>query len=520
MAATTSGSTRCGGFSLVRAFLAALHCIGLASAASAADLGSAIVVADQAALRAAPRDSAPQQTQLWQGEVLEVRGERMDHVQVWDHRRERGGYVRASQLRRIQLTPKEAPELLAWLRFSGENAGAEALVIGLSAAYLKAAPAEDIQGTGGIEAFDALGSAAERLARRASTGANLNKSAQAALSAHMDVAARYGVRFVSYELDGQMRICYEGEAFRRLLAMDADATQKARAALALTRPECMAPNLRAHEREQMDAWRAQVLKRADPAAAPAYLGNRLRLRSASLWSAVAYQRARQGPMPAASAALAPGDGAHQAFTRALSELASVKKTELTDEDLSAYEDAAMRVNASRWAALPAAVFQDTGARPSILTAPGQSGETCVMLVDSKNGADKPLARRCTYSLVWAKSATLNREGNALALAVQPTPSWRELWLFRKEAGLWKVLVLPPASANPELGYAEFAGWLPGGTQMLVAREARSEGKYKRSYEVLRLDDLLIERQAFDAAALGPFQRWSDPAWKRDSLSLR
>ncbi|MBX9831987.1 MAG: hypothetical protein K2X78_02960, partial [Burkholderiaceae bacterium] len=53
-------------------------------------LGSAIVVQDQAGLRAAPRDSAQQQSSLWQGEVLEVRGERLDYLQVWDHKRERG----------------------------------------------------------------------------------------------------------------------------------------------------------------------------------------------------------------------------------------------------------------------------------------------------------------------------------------------------------------------------------------------------------------------------------------------
>jgi hypothetical protein len=36
------------------------------------------------------------------------------------------------------------------------------------------------------------------------------------------------------------------------------------------------------------------------------------------------------------------------------------------------------------------------------------------------------AQRCTYGLVWPGSATLNREGTALALAVQPLDAWREL----------------------------------------------------------------------------------------------
>ncbi|MBV8633105.1 MAG: hypothetical protein JO002_01320, partial [Burkholderiaceae bacterium] len=56
----------------------------------------AIVTQDSAALRAAPRDSAQQQAVLWQGDTLEVRGERMGYLQVYDHRRERGGYILAS----------------------------------------------------------------------------------------------------------------------------------------------------------------------------------------------------------------------------------------------------------------------------------------------------------------------------------------------------------------------------------------------------------------------------------------
>jgi hypothetical protein len=158
--------------------------------------------------------------------------------------------------------------------------------------------------------------------------------------------------------------------------------------------------------------------------------------------------------------------------------------------------------------------------PHIVTAPGKAGETCILLVDAKNDTKRPLARRCTYGLVWTASATLNRERTALALAVQPTETWRELWIFRKSANGWTIRILPPASTMPDVGYAEFAGWMPGGARMLVVREARGEGKYRRRFEVVRLDTLTTESQATDPAVLRAFQRWQDPSWKRETVSMR
>jgi hypothetical protein len=369
-----------------------------------------------------------------------------------------------------------------------------------------------LNGSDGIAAFDALGSMADRLARRASSGAALTKPQEAALSAHLEVARNYGVNFASYEREGKMTLCYDGWAFRRVLAMQSTQEQRARAALALTRTECVDPNLQPLARAQVDQWRAEVLERVDAGKLPGWLRNSVQMRRASVYAAIAYQRTRQG-LPAADVA-----------QKALADLAGVSKTELTDVDQGAYSDAAMRVNASRWAALPsvAAAARPTGNRPSIVTVAGQPGETCVLLVDANRDEKNPLARRCTYSIVWAGSASLNREGNALALAVQPLEAWRELWLFRKDerGGNWNISVLPPATTNPDLGYAEFAGWVPGGKQVLVAREARGEGKYKKSFQVLKLASLTAERQASEASMLGAFNRWQDAGWKGGSVSVR
>ncbi|MCE9659743.1 MAG: hypothetical protein K8R60_14375 [Burkholderiales bacterium] len=473
----------------------------------------AIVVRDQTPLRGGPRDSALQQALLWQGEVVEVRGEKLDYLQVWDYRRERGGFVEASRVRRTALAAGDAPELMAVLRFVRETPGAEALGIGFAAAWLKAATPEMLRGEGGAEAFDAIGTMADRLAQRASAvpispGAAPSRG-ETALSAHLEVASRYGVAIRSYEREGAIRLCYDGEAFRRVLALPAEAKQRARAALGLTRPECIDPQAGVVEREQIDLWRAQVLDRVDLAELPPTWRNRVAMRRAGVWSGLAYRHARKGEAAQAEAAA----------KRALAELGEVDRAELADDDLGGYVDAAIRVNASRWAAAPAGAKAARGV--SIVTVAGEAGETCVLLVDAQRGAASPLARRCTFGLVWDGSATLNREGNALALAVQPMEAWRELWLFRRQpGGGWVVQVLPPSSATPGLGYAEFAGWVPGGRQVLVAREARAEGRARRSFEVVGLATLATERQTADPSTLGPFQRWQDPAWKRETVSLR
>jgi len=137
----------------------------LATGAAATLSAYAIVTTDQTALRAAPHAAAAQHAVLWQGDVLEVRGQRMDHLLVYDHRRERAGHVLASQVRTTSALPAEAPELLAVLRFVRDTPGAEALGIGYAAAYLKAVPANAMT----AEPFDALGTLADRLARRASS---------------------------------------------------------------------------------------------------------------------------------------------------------------------------------------------------------------------------------------------------------------------------------------------------------------------------------------------------------------
>jgi hypothetical protein len=468
----------------------------------------AIVTQDQSALRAAPRDSAAPQAVLWQGDSLEIRGEKGDFLQVYDHRRERAGYIRATQVRVQSLQPEAAPELMAVVRFLKDTPGSEALGISYAAAYLRAAPAEGIGG----EVFDAIGGMADRLARRAS--GNRPGPAGELVAAHLDVVARYGVTMNAFERDGQMQLCATGEASRRVMALPSTDAQKASAALILTRHECVPPTLPPSERFALDQWRAELLDRIDTAKLPDVTKNRVNLRKAGVWASLAWQRARRPEL---------GDAAvREAASQAIDALARVNKADLMESDAAAWNDAAIRVGASRWGAIPAALPTPEGKphRLSVAVSPGRPGETCVHLVDAKHGPANPLFTRCTYGIVWTASAAAHPQGNALALAVQPLDTWREMWVFRQGEKGWEVDVAPPANDTAGIGYVEFAGWVPGSSELLAARESRVAGRYQRSFEVMSTVTLETKKKADKPGSLGTFYRWQDAVWKGGTVALR
>jgi hypothetical protein len=294
--------------------------------------------------------------------------------------------------------------------------------------------------------------------------------------------------------------------FRRVLAMSsANLTQRARAALGLTRHECIDPNLGPTAGLESELWRGAILDRVPSLGLSPVLTNRLHLRRAGVYAAIAFWRSRRG------------ESAQAAANRAIDELAAVNKSELQDDDHSAYTDAALRVGASRLAA------QIAPARSGALlvrTSIGAPGETCVALLDARHQDGAPLARRCTYGVVFPASASANADGSALALAVQPLATWRELWIFHLRYGEWIIDVLPPGSDGPGLGYIEFAGWEPGAQHLLVVREVTSDGHFHRRFELVRLDTLTTDRQAGTPDLLPAFGRWQDPIWRSTTIAFR
>lgn len=462
-------------------------------------LVAAIVTQDATPLRAAAKEAAARQTLLYAGDWLELRGEQRGWLQVYDHRHERPGYVRPSQVRAFAVDESSARDLAAVIDFVREQPGQESLGVGLAALFMRAAPASAV----GAELFDALGTMAERLGRRASS--KWARPNDAALAGEIEVAESYGVKFHSFvvggERDGRARICYDGEAFRRVLALPSSPAARMRAALALTEPGCVDPSLGEADRDTLTAWQADVVGQVE-AAAPAWLGNRLQLRRAVVESALAYTRARKGD----------GKAAATAAEAAVKALALVDKAELADEDLLAYDEAAVHVGAVRWAAEPRA------ATAKVEIAGRKPGETCVRFAGVEH---------CTYAVVWASSLRAAPRGDAITFAQSPLPGWTELVLLRRGR---EAQTLAPAAVDPELGYVEAAGWSPDGTRLLVAREARVTGALgqagtlapwvQRSFQILRADTLAVEKQAARLDNFVSFRRWQSPDWRRSTIALR
>jgi hypothetical protein len=117
------------------------------------------------------------------------------------------------------------------------------------------------------------------------------------------------------------------------------------------------------------------------------------------------------------------------------------------------------------------------------------------------------------------SAQTFAQGRALVLAVQPRESWSELSVLHERAGAWTVDVLSPSVGDPEEDYVEFAGFAPGTRRLLIAREVKDHGRFRRFFEERWLDDLALVRQASAPELLNHFGRWQDLAWRRETLVL-
>ncbi|MFO0725219.1 MAG: hypothetical protein U1E65_15665 [Myxococcota bacterium] len=457
----------------------------------------AIVTHDHASLRSEPRDASARLATLWQGDVVEVRGEKLGFVSVYDHRRERGGYLREWQIQRYPLDSSVAPELASIVRFLRPQPGSEAVGIAHAALYLKVAEAQAIDAS----IFDAIGAMADRLARRAS-----GKASDETLSAHLEVVQSYGIGFRTVENEEAQRLCYDGSAFQQVLALGGTPEQRLLAVSVLSRPEC-APRSTEAERLAFDQRRVELAEKVDPTNLPPHLAGRWRLLRASARAALAFDRARQD-QPEEAMALAE---------EALRALASVDPKSLADDDQALYQEAALRVGAAR----PLSEVAVAPARPKLMLRvdPGRSpGERALFLVTESGVSYGP---HYTFSVPIPSSAELLPGRPELAVAVMPLEGWRELWLLAPGADHHLELrVLSASTEGPALGYVELAGTSPDGSKLAVAREAREKSLFLKRFEIVDRAGLSVDKGASAPGALTAFYRWQSPKWRERTVSLR
>ncbi len=195
---------------------------------------------------------------------MEVRGQGAGFLKVYDHRRERPGYLKPSQVRVYALDEATVPELRAIVRFLREAAGSESLGIAYAALALKAAPA----GQNPTEMLAAIGTMAERLAHRAS--GRRADAKDAALAGELEVAASYGVQLAVVEGGGtspQVRVCYDGEAWAAVSSSPVAApVERARAALFFAGESCAPPSGSPMEERERNDGRLTALGGLDFAA--------------------------------------------------------------------------------------------------------------------------------------------------------------------------------------------------------------------------------------------------------------
>jgi hypothetical protein len=474
---------------------------------------AAIVQSDGVALRATAADSAAQHAALTQGDLLEVRGARLDYLKVYDHRRERAGFVKASSVRTINLDAAQGQHLLSIVRFLKDSSGQEALGLSYAQSYLKVAagPTKD---SAHPEVLEAVGKMADRMANRASK-APVSEST----SSQIEGVGFLGVRLISVEHDGQQRLCYDGYAYKQLLGLNAPASFKLTAALSLTKPACIDSRLSAPQKRELDAARLSTIEQV-PLDTKELTGlelNRWRHRKAAILASLSFASQRAFINSDSSNNSPANELPQQAMrfaSQAIEVLASVDKSELSEIEKAEYEETALRVGAVRWAALPVSQM------PKQLTiVNGETGQTC--LVVASNNASH---RRCTYGVVWPQSASVSPNGQMISIAVQPNETWREVWLLRKVDNVWLFDVLPPSTQATSLGIVEFAGWVPADNKqearILVARDVSEKNKVRTSFEVLRASSLNVDGRANHPQTLFAFAKYQQATWRSATLTVR
>jgi hypothetical protein len=155
---------------------------------------------------------------------------------------------------------------------------------------------------------------------------------------------------------------------------------------------------------------------------------------------------------------------------------------------------------------------------------GEPGQTCLSILSSNDPSKSASSKRCTFGVVWVQSLSQSPNGQMMSIAVQPTETWREVWLLRKVDQSWVVDVLPPSTQTPHMGLIEFAGWVPANSKqearILVARDVLEKAKIRTTFEVLNATSLNVDGRANHPQTLFAFAKFQQAAWRGATLTVR
>ena len=191
---------------------------------------------------------------------------------------------------------------------------------------------------------------------------------------------------------------------------------------------------------------------------------------------------RQRELEAEAEKAARIGNAQAAGQRAVEHLAGVDKRRLVVGDILSWNEAAIRVGASRWAILPQDAAPPAEERLGIRLSTGEPGQTCIEIVAGEAQAPEkpassesrgPAFSRGSYGQVWPASLTVSPDGRMMALAVQPLENWRKMWVFRLGKEGWQADALPPSLDEPELDTSNSPAGFP------VTRSSSSHARSSR-----------------------------------------
>ncbi len=479
----------------------------------------ALVVQDQAPLRAAAHENAPRQTMLTAGDWLEVRGEQLGFLQVYDHRRERPGYVRTATVRSYGRRRDRGAEARGARRVPARRAGR-----GVARHRLR-------------RALPAGGAGRRRSAPRSSTrsgrwrsgsasgaSARVARAGDGSLAAQLEVAESYGVHFVSFER--KRRDAASATTARRSAACSRSAGRGRRGSAprsGLTDRRCVGPRAR-HDRGS-GAREVAVggAGRRGPREARSG-GSRVRTRAPAPPSLHRPVRPRcprgAGRRPPRRAA-GVRDGQARARARG-----PVRPRRRRPPHVRRGR-APIRVRPLGGRAPPRAVSICHGRRRDWPPA-HPARRACVSGLARLRRP--PRSSTARTGVVWPSSVRVAPHDAAVVMAVELLPGWSELLVLHATPSGWTADTITPAALDPDIGYVELAGFSPDGSHLLVVREARASGPLgaphtlapwiRHVYDVVGTADLHVEKEVSSLREVPASRRWETAEWRKRTLALR